>query len=322
MNEPTISGQLGSQQELGQSAVAPGAQLAAQRESRGWSIEQVAAQLNLAPRQIYAIETGNHAALPGMASVRGFIRAYAKLLKVDAAPLLAMIASDAPVPSEPLPLRRALSAAPFDNRSLSSSRPGLASKSVLAAVILILLLVVVFVGEQTQWTPDALSSKIKAMASASSAEPAASLSPAAPAVADEAQSNAEASGGAGSALTHEPVTAAMVMGAQPVAPVASAAPAASVTSGATVVAPAAATGEAKDTLVLKLHANSWVEIRHGDKSPLISRLLKAGAVETFEITQPMSMTLGNAAGVDATLRGIPLDLKSSAKNNVVRLNLK
>src|SRR3569832_843273 len=66
----------------------PGSQLAARREELGMTIEQAANQLNLAPRQVYAIESDNFAALPGKASIRGFIRAYAKLLKIDAAPLL------------------------------------------------------------------------------------------------------------------------------------------------------------------------------------------------------------------------------------------
>ncbi len=57
-----------------------------ERESKEWTIAYVASQLNLAPRQIHALETDNYAALPGLVSVRGFIRSYAKLLKIDAKP--------------------------------------------------------------------------------------------------------------------------------------------------------------------------------------------------------------------------------------------
>ncbi len=71
-----------------------GERLAAERNVREWTIEYVASQLNLAARQIQALENENYAALPGMASVRGFVRAYAKLLKVDPAPLIALIASE------------------------------------------------------------------------------------------------------------------------------------------------------------------------------------------------------------------------------------
>ncbi|MES2322539.1 MAG: helix-turn-helix domain-containing protein, partial [Pseudomonadota bacterium] len=78
----------------------PGRTLAAQREAMGWSVEQVAEQLKLAVRQVVALEAGDYASLPGPAVVRGFVRAYAKVVKLDAAPLVAMIALDTPAPSD------------------------------------------------------------------------------------------------------------------------------------------------------------------------------------------------------------------------------
>ena len=61
----------------------PGQALAAQREAMGWSVEQVADQLKLAVRQVIALEAGDYAALPSPAVTRGFVRAYAKLVKLD-----------------------------------------------------------------------------------------------------------------------------------------------------------------------------------------------------------------------------------------------
>lgn len=78
--------------EAARVALSPGTQLATARNALGWSVEQVAAQLKLATRQIVALEADDYAALPEPAVVRGFIRAYAKLLKLDAAPLVALIA--------------------------------------------------------------------------------------------------------------------------------------------------------------------------------------------------------------------------------------
>ncbi|UUZ53419.1 helix-turn-helix domain-containing protein [Massilia sp. H-1] len=74
----------------------PGKTLAAQREAMGWTVEQVADQLKLAVRQVIALEEGDYANLPGPAVVRGFVRAYAKVVKLDAAPLVAQIALDTP----------------------------------------------------------------------------------------------------------------------------------------------------------------------------------------------------------------------------------
>lgn len=78
----------------------PGRTLAAQREAMGWTVEQVADQLKLAVRQVVALEAGDYAALPGPAVVRGFVRAYAKIVKLDAAPLVALIALDTPGPTD------------------------------------------------------------------------------------------------------------------------------------------------------------------------------------------------------------------------------
>ncbi|HXA47284.1 MAG TPA: DUF4115 domain-containing protein, partial [Burkholderiaceae bacterium] len=87
-------------------------------------------------------------------------------------------------------------------------------------------------------------------------------------------------------------------------------------------APVASTVAAapKGLLVLNVRKDSWVEVKVG-KNPLISRLMRAGSTEQVEITESASLTLGNAAGVDATFRGNPLDIKAEAKNNVVHLSL-
>ena len=60
-----------------------GAILRATRESYGASIEAVAAQLKLAPRQVQALEEGEFDLLPGRTFVRGFMRNYARLLELD-----------------------------------------------------------------------------------------------------------------------------------------------------------------------------------------------------------------------------------------------
>ena len=69
----------------------PGKTLAAQREAMGWSVEQVADQLKLAVRQVVALEAGDYASLPSPAVTRGFVRAYAKIVKLDPIPLVAQI---------------------------------------------------------------------------------------------------------------------------------------------------------------------------------------------------------------------------------------
>ena len=59
------------------------------REAQGLSVAEVANSLKLNPRQIDALESGRFDQLPGYAFTRGFLRNYARLLKLDAGPLLA-----------------------------------------------------------------------------------------------------------------------------------------------------------------------------------------------------------------------------------------
>jgi len=58
------------------------------RERMGWSVEDVVSQIKLAPRQIEALEADDFQSLPETAFVRGFVRSYAKVLKLDERPLL------------------------------------------------------------------------------------------------------------------------------------------------------------------------------------------------------------------------------------------
>ncbi len=65
-----------------------GRALAAERERQGISVADMAARLRLHPKQIVAIEAEDLDRLPGGPFVRGFVRNYAKELRIDPAPLL------------------------------------------------------------------------------------------------------------------------------------------------------------------------------------------------------------------------------------------
>ncbi|MBO3274923.1 helix-turn-helix domain-containing protein [Pseudomonas schmalbachii] len=66
----------------------PGETLRLARESKGWSVTQVAAQLNLTEHSLRQLEQGNFDQLPGHTFARGYVRAYAKLLGMDQAQLV------------------------------------------------------------------------------------------------------------------------------------------------------------------------------------------------------------------------------------------
>lgn len=62
---------------------AAGQRLAAARIEWGVSVSEVAAHLNLSDAAIEALEAGAHDKLPGLTFVKGYLRAYAKLLNLD-----------------------------------------------------------------------------------------------------------------------------------------------------------------------------------------------------------------------------------------------
>jgi cytoskeleton protein RodZ len=116
----------------------------------------------------------------------------------------------------------------------------------------------------------------------------------------------------------------------PAAAGAPAAPAAATTTAPTtatpaaqVLPPAAAPAAATGTqLVLEVTSDSWVEIRRPGTKPLISRLVKAGSTETFDIKDPALLIIGKPDGVKATLGGAPLALPPVAGGTISRVNIK
>lgn len=75
-----------------------GTRLRTAREASGNSIADVVQVIRFSAHQIEALERDEYASLPGPTSVRGLVRNYAKFLKLDAAPLIALLEPAVPVP--------------------------------------------------------------------------------------------------------------------------------------------------------------------------------------------------------------------------------
>ena len=54
----------------------------------------------------------------------------------------------------------------------------------------------------------------------------------------------------------------------------------------------------------------------------MSQLIKGGTTAAFDITEPSVLVVGNAAAVEARLRGQLLNLKAVARDNVSKLSIK
>lgn len=66
----------------------PGAQLAVVRKAKGYTIEYIANKLHLRMRLVEALEADDYKKLPSAVFVQGYLRAYAKLVDLNAEPLL------------------------------------------------------------------------------------------------------------------------------------------------------------------------------------------------------------------------------------------
>jgi len=100
---------------------AVGAELRAARETQGLSVSEVAHQLKLAPRQVEALEAGRFEALPGGTFVRGMLRNYARLLKLEPEPLLERLAGRLEAPDANLLAARYSQPVPFSDSARRSS---------------------------------------------------------------------------------------------------------------------------------------------------------------------------------------------------------
>jgi cytoskeleton protein RodZ len=328
----------------------PGQVLAAQREAMGWSVEQVADQLKLAVRQVIALEAGDYASLPSPAVTRGFVRAYAKLVKVDPAPLVAQIAME----TEPAPDTSAVTA----NRrptptSFSQSRfPSHGKRSSLPLGMIAGAVVVVVAAAAAAWhfgfVPGSQHSETGSTVAApaptgaatetangSSVEtlqnpavplisvPGPSASASAPAVAPAGTAPATAAPGPvvnvpGATATGAPPT---TVPAAPAAAPGATSPATPAPAATAPAAPAPAAAGA-NALVLNVREDSWIEVRPAKGgAPLFSRLVKAGSTETVNVEQPVRVTVGNPGGVTATLRGTAVSLPQVPGKTISRVNL-
>lgn len=113
-------------------SVPVGRQLRQAREAAQLSRDEVARALKFSLRQIEALEADNYAALPGATIVRGFVRNYARILGLDADPLLRQL--------EPVMPRMPAEVRPPDNMGIASQPRGVRELSPLLTVAFVLLL--------------------------------------------------------------------------------------------------------------------------------------------------------------------------------------
>lgn len=259
------------------------------REHLGLSIADVSNQTKLAVRQIEALEADDFKHLPEMPFVRGFVRSYAKILQLDAQPLLASL----PQPNaDPVPLVPASVEVPFPG-AYSPQRQNLIW---LGAALLLSVLIVAFVAWHFT-TPPAKPEVVQVEIPVSlpdkmqiiPASPVAEAGVIAPPAAKAARPSAEA--------------------AQTPAP--------SAKPPISQIVPQAA------ALRLTFGEESWTEISDKDGKILSSQVNARGSELRLNGQAPFSLVIGHAASARLYHRGKQVDLTPhiNSSSEVARLTL-
>lgn len=354
-NQADAGGQTGAQGQglpsgsavgLAELGAQVGAQLAALREKRGMSIEDVSARLKVSVQKLQRLESGQWDALPEMPFIQGVVRSYARMLGGDPEPMIE-------------PLRRFGRAAPIDIPQAPTGQPSIPKSPVrfrspvaasqakwpwaLAALVVIAGAAWYFGNAHK---PTRGATEPADLASAATAQGAEAAEPASqPVVADANGTPPGADGGntvntaANIGNTENTVNTAtassatagagLIAAADPTHVVAGLAAGASAAKAAMAPAPVASAASAASAgtpgngkIALRLKADSWIEVKSKDGKVLFSQLMRAGAEQEITGDAPLKIVVGNVAGVESLeFNGQPVEIKSRNAGNVARLTL-
>jgi len=293
-------------------AVSAGAMLRAAREAAGLSLDAVAQQLKLAPRQVTAIESDDFAQLPGRTFVRGFVRNYARLLKLDADAVLAALPGGGDGAGLAAPTLHATAPSIGELPVSQTSRPAWAKWAIPLTLVAI-----VAAGAAYEMLRTAAPPRTPAPATAEPREPV--IGPKAPEPAPPPAAVAPTQTSVPPAAP-----AALPAPASGPAPGAAAAPPPGATTTAlpnpvASVPAAAAPGDRE--LVLAYRDHSWTEVRDRNGRVLLSAMMSPGARQVLSGPAPFELVIGNAGDVTLTLDGRAVDLVPHTRQSVARLTL-
>ena len=286
-----------------------GRKLRAAREAAGLSLDAVAQQLKLAPRQVKALEDDDFQRLPGRTFVRGFARNYARFVQLDPDAVLALLPGPEHAPALERPTlaaaRRPMGEIPVDR----VSRPSAARW--LFALLLAVVIAAAGYYEYTRQQSGARRDPDPGAGAGSTATPArpprSTTSGTAPGTTTMTLPNP---------VSESPPSAPTVEGKESAA-----------AAGATSVATAepgggAAATTASGALVLAFRGTSWAEVKDANGRVILQMTGGPGMTQTVSGTPPYELALGNAPEVTVTFRGQSLDLAPYTRGSVARVALK
>jgi len=277
--------------DAGLADTALGGRLAEAREAQNLSTADVARQLKLSVWQVEALEAGRYQRLPGPIFVRGFIRNYARLVKLDPIELLRAAGDSLPqsVVRPELP--------PSQDIPFPTERRARWPVPAAAAVIIVGVLAVY----EFYWNePEAPATQAIAVSPAPAVRPEKSEGvQAAPQPSGETRAAQSAITMATAAQTTQAGSPADAAGAKP----------------DRLPKP----GERQLRLIFE--EESWVEIRDRDENVIFSQLNRPGTKRSVNGIPPFSIVVGNSHGVRMSYDDKAVDLARHTKIDVARLIL-
>ena len=274
-----------------------GALLKQARQAQGLHIAALSASIKVAQRKLESLEGDRFDELPDATFTRALAQTVCRSLKIDAAPVLALLPRASANRLEQLGEGINMPFRERPGRSDSSDWSALASPAVWGPILVLLGALVVYL------LPADLLSRIQ-----SSLASVASVPVAASAVLAARPASLPASAGA----AQVPVAAASSV----VETVFSAPPLDAPAASGVSALPSAS------SLQLRASAESWIEVQDGASQMLLSRMVLAGETVLLDGAMPLRVKIGNATSTEVVFRGQPLNLAPFTRDNVARFELK
>ncbi|MFT7774549.1 helix-turn-helix domain-containing protein [Roseateles sp.] len=295
-------------------AATAGAWLRNARQQRGLHIAALAVMLKVPQAKLEALEADRYDLLPDATFARALATAMCRALKVDPAPVLALLPRTS---EQDFDVRPGLNQ-PFRERGAGGPIDG-GALAVLARPVVWGLLLILVAAAAVYWVPAGWVNERGPVASAP-AFPASGVVATANApvefVAAPAASEAEASAPAPASVP-APIASAPLQ-VRDVVPPPAAAPAPVAASVPVKTAVAVAPGSA---LRVVATADTWIEVIDAQGQLLLSRVLREGEQQEYSGAAPYKVRVGNVSGTRIEWRGAAVDLAARGKDNVARLEL-
>jgi cytoskeleton protein RodZ len=291
-------------------ATTPGGMLREARQAQGVHIAALAASIKVVPRKLELLEADQFDQLPDPTFTRALAQAVCRALKIDPAPILALMP-----PTKGHRLEKVASGlnTPFHERrdGLLSAEWATVTGPVLWIAGLLLLAAVAVYLVPSEWLPRGLGG---ATPIAAPSVPAAIASVAPEPVSASAPpidvAGTQAAG----------VAADVATPASPAASSSDVTPAAAVAEAAPVAA-AAPAAPAAPVLQVRTTAASWVQVVAAGGQVLLSRVVQPGENVALDGAMPMKLIIGNATSTEVIVHGQPIDLATHTRDNVARLEV-